>query len=37
MRVYVLEIPVRKTIGRRGQFVHNATISHLAHNCDVPN
>ena len=38
MRVYVLEIPVRKiTSGRRGQCVHNATISHLAHNCDVPN
>ena len=29
MRVYVLEIPVRKiSSGRRG---------HLAHNCDVPN
>ena len=38
MRVCVLEIPVRKiTLGRHGQCVHNATISHLAHNCDVPN
>ena len=37
-RVYLLEIPIRKiTLGRRGQCVHNATISHLAHNCDVPN
>ena len=27
----------KNNLGRRGQCVHNGTISHLALNCDVPN